>query len=507
MQRGPGLTHFKSLAWLLLAFTAVAACGSTDASDGGGAGGEHLDGGGASTAAAGGEATAGTGVGGETSASAMGSADELVSALEGDGFEVREGKFRLLDLSQCCDEGKSCAGNNPSSPYSAYYLPRAPEQTTPNENEDADGLSNSYRLAPNEAVIWIGETPPEAVYFGFTDYLMSRGDGSDTRSPVFASLGETLNVGVLGVAGPHDGVKFGRQAMVIHTPDAAVAERIKRAALLAGVAEAAINTSPIDAESTRLGLEASADTLGVLFRSAFYTDEAAGDHWLSVPPVHLFRVTPTSEPTETAPYGKATARPKETETDENPTYAEAAAELEQAIIDAYAPTHDAVVEPMTEGTPDPYACIAGERTCAGDNRDTIYPATAPFLWPVRVKDFLIVHGVDHSQTGKATYANASLYAVQHLAGVVAVSSKSWKGSAARYLPNHPLADKLYAYKLARACKGEEFCLEVPDAPCPGGIAPGSLAVVAFRAYLEPTSNTAPDPALLVPDGVLRFKTR
>jgi len=505
MHSAPGLAHFKSLVWLLLAFTPVAACGSaqTDTSDRVGAGGEHLDGAGASSAGSGGS----TGLGGETSGSIMGSADELVTVLEGDGFEVREGKFRLLDLSQCCDEGKSCAGNNPSSPYSAYYLPRAPQQTAPNDNEDADGLSNSYRLAPDEAVIWIGETPPEAAYFGFTDYLMSRDEGSDARSSIFASLGETLNIGVLGVAGPTDGVKFGRQALVIHTPDAGIAERIRRAALLAGVAEAAINIAPIDAESTRLGLEANADTLGVLFRSAFYADEAAGDRWLSVPPVHLFRVTPTSEPSETAPYGIASVRPKDAKTDENLTYAEAAAELEQAIIDAYATTHAAVVEPMAEGTPDPYACIAGERSCAGDNRDTIYPATSPFLWPVRVKDFLIVHGVDHSQTGKATYANASLYAVQHLAGVAAVSNNSWKGSAARYLPNHPLADKLYAYKMARACNGEQFCLEVPNTPCPSGIAPGSLAVVAFRAYLEPTSNTAPDPALLVPDGVLRFKTR
>lgn len=505
VHRAPRLTHFRSLVWLLLAFTPVAACGSTqtDTSDGAGAGGDYLDGTGATSAGSSGS----VGLGGETSGSAMGSADELVTTLEGDGFEVSEGKFRLLDLSQCCDEGKSCAGNNPSSPYCAYYLPRAPQQTAPNDNEDADGLSNSYRLAADEAVVWIGETPPEAAYFGFTDYLMSRDDGSGDRGSVFASLGETLNNGVLGVAGPSDGVKFGRQAMVIHTPDAGIAERIKRAALRAGVEEAAINIAPIDAESTRLGLEASADTLGVLFRSALYTDEAAGERWLSVPPAYLFRVTPVSEPTETAPYGKAPTRPKDAETDENSTYAEAATELERAIIEAYATTHDAIVEPMTEGTPDPYACIAGERSCAGDNRDTIYPATSPFLWPVRLKDFLIVHGVDHSQTGKATYANASLYAVQHLAGVAAVSSKSWSGSAARYLPDHPLADKLYAYKIARACNGDEFCLEVPAAPCPGGIAPGALAVVAFRAYLEPTSNTGPDPALLVPDGVLRFKTR
>lgn len=436
-----------------------------------------------------------------------GARGDLVSAFEADGFVVGEGKFRLLDLSGCCAEGRSCSGNNPSSPYSAYYLPRAPGQTTPNENEDDAGLANTYRLGAHEAVVWVGETPPPAAYFGFTDYLMTRDDGSGKRVSVFASLAETLNLDVLGVEGPADGVKFNRRALVIHTPDASIAERVKQAALRSGVPESAVNVAPIDAESTRLGLDASADTLGVLFRSALYEDSEQGTAWLASPPVKLYRLTPETEPTADDPYGKAEARPKDEANDENETYADAAKQLEQAIIDAYAATHDATIEPMTEGTPDPYACIAGERSCAGDNRDTIYPATAPFLWPVGAKNFLIVHGVDHAQTGKATYANASLYAVQHLAGVAAVSSKTWKGSAARYLPNHPLVDKLYAFKLARACDGEDYCLEVPDAPCPNGIAPGSLAAIAFRAYLEPSTHTAPDPQRLVPDGVLRFKVK
>jgi hypothetical protein len=430
-----------------------------------------------------------------------------VAAFESDGFVVGEGRFRLLDLSECCAEGRSCSGNNPSSPYSAYYLPRAPGQTTPNENEDENGLANTYRLGPHEAVVWVGETPPPAAYFGFTDYLMARDDGSGKRVPVFASLAETLNLAVMGVEGPADGSKFNRRALVVHTPDASIAERVKQAALRSGISESAVNIAPIDAESTRLGLDPAADTLGVLFRSALYEDPELGDAWLASPPVELYRLTPATEPMTAEPYAKAEARPKDETNDENPTYAAAAKELEQAIIDAYASTHEATIEPMTEGTPDPYACIAGERSCAGDNRDTIYPATGPFLWPIGTKSFLIVHGVDHAQTGKATYANASLYAVQHLAGVAAVSSKSWQGSAARYLPHHPLVDKLYAYKLARSCGGEDYCLEVPDAPCPGGIAPGSLAAIAFRAYLEPRTGTAPAPALLVADGVLRFRPK
>jgi hypothetical protein len=473
---------------VFVCFGLFAACGDSAPTNPTGSGG------------AGGAGTAGSG-----QAGGAGMPIDFVAAVSADGFAVGEGKFKLLDLSDCCAQGKSCSGNNPSSPYAAYYLPRAPGQSVANANEDANGLANTYLLREDEAVVWLGETPPKASYFGFTDYLMSRDDGTGQRIPVFASLAETLNIGVIGVEGPADGTKFGRRTMIIHTADAGTAERVRKAAIAAGVADVAINIAPIDATNTKLGIQATDDALGVLFRVALFDDAAAGQTWLDAPPAKVWRLTPSAPPATPAPYGKATPRPKDTQTDENPMYAAAAAELEQAIITTHSATHTATIETISEGTPDPYACIAGLKSCAGDNRDTIYPATGVFLWLPKVNDFIVVHGVDHSQTGKATYANASVYALQHLVGVASVSSKTWKGSAAKYLPNHPLADKLFAYKIARACNGEAFCLEVPDAACPNGIAPGALASIAFRAYLEPSTNTATNPVLIVPNGVLRFK--
>lgn len=444
------------------------------------------------------------GTGGATGSTTM--PVDFTTALETDGFQVQEGKFHLLDISDCCAPDKSCAGNNPSSPYSSYYLPRAPGQTVANPEEDAGGLSNTYRLGPDEAVVWVGETPPEAAYFGFTDYLMSRDDGAGQRTPVFASLGETTNVGVIGVDGPAGGPKFGRQAMIIHAADATVAARVRAAAVAGGFPDGAINVSPIDAANTHLGVDEAADTLGVLFRVALFEDATAGKAWLDAPPAKVYRVTPTAAPPAPELYGKATSRPKDASNDENPTYAAAVEELKQAILAAHAATHTAIVEDVSEGTPDPYACIAGTKVCAGDNRDTVYPATKPFLWLPKATDFIVVFGVSHPETGKATYANASVYSVDHLFGVVSATSKEWKGSASHYLPGHPMADQLYAYKLARDCNGDPYCLAVPQGTCPEGIDPGKLAVIAFRAYLEPATSTAPDPATLVRDGVIRFKT-
>ena len=116
----------------------------------------------------------------------------------------------------------------------------------------------------------------------------------------------------------------------------------------------------------------------------------------------------------------------------------------------------------------------------------------------------MVFGVNHDKTGKTTYFNASFYAADHKYGVKAVTSLDWTGSAANYLPNNPEVDKLYAYQIARNCKGEPFCVEIPTGSCPAGIDDGKEGSITFRAYLEPGTNTAPDPDTLVADRILYF---
>jgi hypothetical protein len=159
---------------------------------------------------------------------------------------------------------------------------------------------------------------------------------------------------------------------------------------------------------------------------------------------------------------------------------------------------------VTEGTPDPDACIQNETSCAGDNRDTVYPAIVPRPLFADPDDFYVVLGVNHAATGKVAYSSFSVYAIEHLVGVAAVTSESYTGSAQVYLPSHPDAPKLYAWKIARQCGGEPYCLEIPDAGCPSGVVGDKFGTIAFRAYLEPGTHTAPDPSTLVIDRVVRF---
>lgn len=455
---------------------------------GGGAGGSAGEGGG------------GGGAGGDKPV-------DFLAMLTADGFEIQEGALRPAALSDCCESGKSCAGDDPSRPYSAYFLPRAPGQTVENPGEDVQGLSSSYRLRPDEAVVWLGETPPAAAYFGVTDYLVSRDDGTGKRVPVFASLAETLNIGVIGVAGPPDGVKSGRLSVIVHAADASIAARVLSTAVASGVPAQAINIAPIDAGTARLGLAEDDDALGVVLRADLFEDPSAGSAWLAAPPVQVLRLTPTSVPGAPAPYGEPPARAKDTKTDEKDTYAEAVEALKDAILASYTATHAAVTENVSTGAPDAEACIEELKSCSAADRDTLYPSTGAFPWLPKEEDFLIVYGVNHAASGKATYASAGVLSIDHLARVATVTSDAYAGSASKYLPDHPLAGALYAYKFARSCNGEAYCVEVPAGSCPDGISPAKLAAVTFRVHLEPSTATAPDPLSLVRDGVLRFQAK
>ncbi len=488
------MTHARLWVALALVGSAIApACGGDDESDptpGGGSGG------GAGDAAAGGGTAGG---GGSAGSAGSGGKSSLASALEAQGFQLQKGSFRVLDLSDCCAAGKSCSGNNPTSPYGAFHVPRAPGQTAGNPNEDGDGMAASYRLRADEAVIWVGTTPPVAKYFGFTPYLMDREDSPGVRKPIFASLSETLNQLVVQVGSEPD--PFEAPTAIIATADQITEGDAKKALIAGGVAAGAINTVTFDPVLVKLGIDASADTVGVLFRVALFDDAAKGKAYLDAIPGELWRATPKT-PTTPSPLPAPAARPKNT-TDTETTLSSALDALEAAVI-AKHPGLTAKSLFVNQGTPDPLACIQGKAFCAGDNRDTNYPTTLPQPLFSSPDDFFWVIGVNHAVTGKTSYSNFSVYAIEHLVGVASVDNLKYAGSASAFLPSHPDAPKLYAWKVARSCGSEPNCLAIPDAGCPTGVGAGKAGTITFRTYLEPKTKTAPDPSTLLQSRVIRF---
>ncbi|MFC6601299.1 hypothetical protein ACFQDF_05370 [Ectobacillus funiculus] len=141
-----------------------------------------------------------------------GNANKFVSILEERGFIVQEGELRYLDILKLCSEGvvDNCMGNHAGAPYAALLLPPAPNQHPSDGQEppigyEPDAPTNypaninyvvpgfTYKLRPDEAVVIIGQTPPQAVYFGFRSYLgfVENKPGKDYSGAVTAGDAET----------------------------------------------------------------------------------------------------------------------------------------------------------------------------------------------------------------------------------------------------------------------------------------------------------------------------
>lgn len=453
-------------------------------------------GGGASTTSTttGATSTASTGTGGTG-----GSVDALTKGLAASGHTVQQGSFVPFDLADCCATGKNCAGNNPASPYVAVRVPPAPGQTAVNFGADASGVSSVFRIREDEAIVYIGRTPPKARYFGFTPYLFEHQIGTE-RAQVFASLAETLNDRVIGVDG--DGA-FDRPTVVIATADATTDQAMRDALVAAGFPLGSLNTVPFDASVGSFGLDEASDTVGVLFRVAIFDDEVAGDAYVAAPPGVVLRVTPSAQGAPN-PLPPPPARSKATSPNEL-ALASSVDALGAAIVAAN-PGFTAEELTVSGGVPDPYGCINDLTACFGDNRDTIYPRTDPLVLFTDPEDFYYAYGVNHAATGKSTYASVSVYAMQHLVGVAgATDALGYAGSADAFVPGDPNAPALYAWKIARDCGADPHCLAIPSGACPTGIEDGKLGSFAFRAYVEPATATAPDPSTLVIDRIVRFR--
>ena len=111
-----------------------------------------------------------------------------------------------------CKDLNTCYGNNPDSPYGLPMLPRGVGENTDFDEWgkplEVEGMSPTWRLQPNDAVVIFGDSPPEMRYWGITNYIFSKhyNDtvGKNTtvspvsqcpqppaRCEIFADLGDT----------------------------------------------------------------------------------------------------------------------------------------------------------------------------------------------------------------------------------------------------------------------------------------------------------------------------
>ncbi len=462
--------------------------------------------------------------------------DAFVSRLNNDNFEVQEGRFALFDYVQrCCAAGTPitiCSFFNQTSPYFVGYLPISPGQLTAELPFTRDPLDYSrsavWRLRPDEAVVLVGLTPPAVRYLGIQTYRFSTVDEKLGRVRRWNNFGDQTNQFTIKTAGTPNATRgdpFNSRTIYILTADAGIDARVREAARRAGYAPPIMNTEPIPQAVVRMGLDEDADQFNFVFRAAIpYDAKALADYQAQDPPtMRVFRVTPK---TEAPAYPDPSADPFPV-----PSFrAHGTGQTEFALLPAVRDLRKAILTKY--GDLDRREFVSEQFLFYGFhhldvNDDGIAPSTdALYLWlkesfgTLDEDEFVIVYGVNHQQTGKAMYMSASMYGLTKQVSALAIDDRKLAGSAADYLQNNPDADKLYAYKFARHCdEGDQFCFAVPygccaahEQPCVGepgcaGMKATEEGTIVWRAYLDPTSKTGPDPAEVILDKAIKFSPK
>ncbi len=437
--------------------------------------------------------------------------DSLVkfrTALEHDGFDVTPG---------------AVAAWNPTAEWCAYtpgvesalYFNIEPylQVQVPPSALELDQLSNQFQLDPREAVVLIGLTPPPEKYFSISPYLWSRVYPDGSRKQVLATLGDSVNVATVKTTGP---TPFNAPVVLIFTPDRTTEARVRAALRRSGYPAATINAIVFPASMMHLGHDETADLLMIAIRNAIWTDPIAGSDYVNNAPLRVFRVTPRTAATEN-PFPAPPLRIRGTGRTEM-DLANKLGELRRGIIAANTGMVAADIETMPmcyEG----YDLIQRGVEMCGDSRDAFYVGAGipeyDFINQIRLADgeFLMVYGVNHVATGKATYMNTNIYASETAKLTLgAINDGKFAGTATPYLPpGDPDANLMYAYKISRDCgePPEPNCLQlsVPENCTRLTLDGNTLLGVFTRSYLEPETRIGPAMPEMLYDRVLKFSPR
>lgn len=431
-----------------------------------------------------------------------GSIGALKEALESDGFTIQEGQVVLIDVLALCCAGQinSCLGFNPIGPYKVVRLPSAPGQIIPSS------FPWVFRLGVNEAVILVGRTPPPVAYFSYDPYVMTRqSDRENVRKVIVGNLGDAIN-NLTVETGEASEDPFDRDVIIVYTADQSIDARIRGAAASVGYSVGMINTSVIPAAVARLGLEDKADEFGIVHRVALpqQGQEAALSEYLRTPQVAL-RVT-LNNAVAPDPFPLPMLQVRGTGETEM-TLVPAVRALREAILARYSGLR--ATELVTETAPgQEYECLQKEINGYGPTRDSLYLRTdSTFKLPDGPEDFLIVYGVNHEAAGKATYASLSVYEDSLVAAVAGDHSRRYAGSAGDYLPDHPQSDLLYAWKIARDCRGNPHCLEVSMENCPKiDLSQLPNLLLLWRLYQEAATGLGPTSGEILYDQAILFSS-
>ncbi len=470
------------------------------------------------------------------------------SGLESGGFTVQEGATIKADPLHWVDEGiiDSAAGNNAGQPYKILQIPLLPSQNQ-TDDQKAFGI---FMMRPDEAIVYVGPTPPKCDYFSFTPFVFVR-----HKNPIltkgdwlFAAVGDPLNNAIIKTKG---GSPFGANTMVIFTADEHIYQRIYNIAQSAGYGASMINRYVIPSTVVNLGISTESDSLVILMRTANFKNQTQADNYLNNPSyATVLRVTPNPASKHLEPYAWPDARVREVGPEGGVLNAELRAglhRLKAAIIKKTPHVSSQSYESVRwfydsrDVLPDDPESPAYRKFVAGESSDTPYLRTSengePANFILGPNDMVVVYGVNHAATRLATYSSFGVYGDWQTNvncvpnyiigcndriwnGVAGMTSLDFTGSAEVYIPRDPMAPYLYAVRVVRgSCpERDKYCTVLPEPTLnwwvtpsvPGtsdGVGLDQPATVGYRAYLNPKTKSGPSYRDIIPDWAIWFNLR
>jgi hypothetical protein len=402
-------------------------------------------------------------------------------------WSLNQGQWKYVDIISCFTMGKTCFGNNPTSPYGYPSF-------------DSTDTVGYFNLDASEAIVLFLRTPPKMRYFGFTQYLYSRGE---SPKPVFASLSDTLNNLKFKTIDKKSGL-YSELAVLVWTADLNTLESVQEKLALQGIDPSTVNFIPIPITfPLNMGYSPDSDKFAMLMRTAMPDVEQNWVSYMQENPIQVFKINPNSanvvNPAPVIGYADEISGVKE-----DPSLEQAleslVADVKRNYLRNYSYTDYNVSFTQKLG----WDCITGAAQCNGDNHDALYSVDSPAVVKVNnLKDVVFIAGVNQQKTGKALYLNHSVYDPKKVAGIVSVADPLMTSQSAYYHANVKLRDKeklsmyskMYVYAISYDCTGLSFCLQIP-APTednPVGLAPGSPFLIIGRKYVDPVTTVRPSP--------------
>ncbi len=467
-----------------------------------------------------------------------GDVDAFKQALEKDGFTVQKGGLGYFDWNTLYEKGvlPSPYGANPATKYLSYFVPPAPDHKVPelfSKIARALGVSPNvspfWNLGADEAIVFVGKTPPECKYFGYDHYIVDRTYGNETRW-IFADLPDPINNLVINTEGTPNGLPgnpYNQTTVIVATSDRGIDQRIRAAALSAGYSANIFNTQVFPSAMLNMGLGNNSDTFAIYIRPSLFKNKQAGDNYINKTPATIFRITP-NQTTKPDPYSFPEIRVRGTgKTELNLT--DDLNKLRQAILKKYSGLKASEL-PVSQAVPLGIDAIQRGIDAIVPTNDACYlwtinqtpsSPTPPFFIPLQSypflrdsgvtlgndpNEFVIVYGVNHVATGKATYQNFVVNGVDIMNSVGMISDSDLNGTAQTYLPDNPNAKYLYVYKIARNCSGDPHCYDLPYGVGSRGINLDQPLSIYFRIYLEKSTKIGPSYSEIVYDRAIKFSS-